>query len=136
MRMVPERHPIPRLLVFPFGLLACAGLYFAWRFPDVLSSIARCPFLDLTGIPCPTCGGTRASIGLVRGEWHEALAANPFVAVGLVMFGLWVVHGVAATLVPAWRREVVLTEGDKKAARITAWAALLAAWLWQIVRLG
>ena len=136
MRLVPERHPIPRLLVFPFALLAVAGLHFAWRYPDVLRSMARCPLLDLTGVPCPTCGGTRVSIGLVQGMWHDAFAANPFVAAGLVLFGLWVVYGLAATLVPAWRRELVLGEGEKKAARISAWAVLLAAWVWQIVRLG
>lgn len=136
MRLAPERHPIPRLLVFPFGLLAGAALVFARRFPDVLGTVTRCPLLDATGVPCPTCGGTRAALGLLHGHWGAALAANPFIAVGLVLFTAWIVYGVAATLLPALRRDIVLSDGEKKAARITAGAVLLAAWVWQIVRLG
>jgi len=136
MRLAPERHPIPRLLVFPFGLLALAALLFAWRFPEVLRSVTRCPFLDLTGVPCPTCGGTRTAVGLINGRWSEALADNPFVVVALVLFVVWVVWGVSATLLPPLRRDLVLTESEKKAARITAGAGFVAAWIWQIVRLG
>ena len=117
-------------------MVLAGGLLLTRLYPKLILGLAHCPMRDITGVPCPTCGGTRASIGLVQGMWHDAFAANPFVAAGLVLFGLWVVYGVAATLVPAWRRELVLGEGEKKAARISAWAVLLAAWVWQIVRLG
>lgn len=134
MRLAPERTPIPRLLVFPFGLLASFGFFFLWKYPDTVCSLGSCPFLDVTGIPCPTCGGTRAALGLVDGRWGDAFLANPFMAAGLTLFVAWFVYGVAATVVPAWRRELVLGEGEKKAARIVAWAFLLAAWIWQIIR--
>ncbi len=38
-----------------------------------------CPFKDLTGIPCPTCGGTRALAALGRLDLREAILCNPMV---------------------------------------------------------
>jgi hypothetical protein len=39
-----------------------------------------CPLRALTGIPCPTCFGTRAMLAVVAGHWGEALRLNPLVA--------------------------------------------------------
>jgi hypothetical protein len=37
----------------------------------------RCTFHTLTGLPCPTCGMTRATQALLRGDFVAALAWNP-----------------------------------------------------------
>lgn len=51
-----------------------------------------CPLRSLTGIACPTCGGTRAVLSLLHGDIAGALAWNPFVILGLA-----VVLGAGAT---------------------------------------
>jgi len=75
-----------------------------------------CPLRALTGIPCPTCYGTRAMLALVAGEWQAALRLNPLVALGgtgLAAFVPWALAtvliglprpriGVAATVRLAW----------------------------------
>lgn len=38
-----------------------------------------CRFHELTGLPCATCGGTRAVLGLLHGEFFQALRWNPLV---------------------------------------------------------
>nr|WP_255427416.1 DUF2752 domain-containing protein [Yimella sp. cx-51] len=54
-----------------------------------------CPFLLLTGWPCPTCGMTRAWVLLGHGRWSESLSYNPVgplvLATVLIWFGvlLW-----------------------------------------------
>ena len=56
-----------------------------------------CPFHALTGLPCPTCGMTRAAESLLRGDVREALAWNPLGSLGLIAAVLFV--GYAATVV-------------------------------------
>ncbi len=45
-----------------------------------------CPFRALTGIPCPTCGTTRAALGFLDGHLVSAFAANPLSALAAVIF--------------------------------------------------
>ena len=44
-----------------------------------------CPILALTGIPCPTCGMTRAFTALARGQLDQAIAYHLFSP--LIFFG-------------------------------------------------
>jgi hypothetical protein len=136
MRLVPEGSPFPRLLVFPFGLVALAGLAAVLRDPARVRQAAHCTLRDATGIPCPTCGGTRTVVALAHGRWSEAFAVNPFLALAVVLFGLWLVWGLAATVRPSLRRDLALSVKERKASRIAAVAVLLAAWAWQVVRLA
>ena len=52
-----------------------------------------CPLKNLTSLPCPGCGGTRASIALSKGHISEAFSYNPLTASilllsPLILFGL------------------------------------------------
>ncbi len=40
---------------------------------------ASCQLKRFTGVPCPTCGGTRSTFALVRGQLLEAVAWNPWI---------------------------------------------------------
>jgi hypothetical protein len=96
-----------------------AGLHRAHD-PGVL-----CPLRLLTGVPCPACGSTTVFIEAGRGHWAAAAAANPVTVTALVglLFaplgpGRW------WTALPANRRNTLVA------------AALAAAWVWQLERLG
>lgn len=78
-----------------------------------------CPLLELTGIPCPTCGGTRALLALAAADLPAALAWNPLVAVAGIVAAAWSVAaaGMLAgalplpllpTRLPAWVRWAVV----------------------------
>ena len=60
-----------------------------------------CPIRSLTGVPCPGCGLTRATVALVRGEWRESLAAHAFAPLLLAA----VVAAAVAAMLPEARRE-------------------------------
>ena len=47
-----------------------------------------CPLLRLTGMPCPSCGGTRASLYLLSGDPMAAVRANAGLTVFLVVMAI------------------------------------------------
>lgn len=48
--------------------------------------LMSCPFKGLTGIPCPTCGTTRAALALAHFEPVHALTHYPLPALGWILF--------------------------------------------------
>lgn len=57
-----------------------------------------CPVLAVTGLPCPSCGGTRAVLHLAAGDVGAAVASNP----GVTLLALVVGALIAAGILP-WR---------------------------------
>ena len=67
-----------------------------WR--AVLPALPVCPMRSLLGLPCPTCGATRAGHALADGQVLEAILYNPLVTVAALFF---VTAGLTA---PLWVR--------------------------------
>ncbi len=77
------------LLVGGAGLGALALLHV--RDPHQTGSYGFCPFLLVTGQPCPGCGGLRAMNNLTHGDVVGALSSNAMAVVLLVVMGAaWV----------------------------------------------
>jgi len=87
-----------------------------------------CPILSASGVPCPGCGLSRATLALLRGEVRHALTLHAFAP---VLLGALTLLFAAAVLGPEARQR--LSEIIRKIemrTRITAWMllALLAYW--------
>jgi len=134
MRLVPESSPFPRLLVFPLGAIAIMALFLFRANPDIMCRAFRCPLLDATGFPCPTCGGTTSVAAVSRGDLTAAFVAQPFAMVVGVVLAIWGLSAMAATFRPAWRQELALGPVEKKAARWAAFVLIILSWAYQIWR--
>ncbi len=55
-------------------------------------SFLQCPIRHLTGIPCPTCGMTRAFMALARGNLNEAVTYHLFSPLLFAGFIIALVH--------------------------------------------
>ena len=88
-------HPTPRHLPGPWYLYASLVLWAAWvgliqwigvwtGTPLIVYSLRR-----LTGIPCPTCGGTRMVMALLNGHLWDALLFNPLLFIALGGLATW-----------------------------------------------
>src|SRR5450631_4181107 len=83
----------------------CLGLPLAMGVAPVLMSLGElplCAFRQLSGQPCPLCGGTHACAALMQGDFLAAWQANPGV---LALLAVAAVHtGVLAFEAVSGRR--------------------------------
>ena len=80
----PERERFGHPEVFA---LICALSFLTARFLPLLELGYPCPFRELTGWPCATCGMTHAFVYLAHGDVWRAVTANPLGA--LLALGAW-----------------------------------------------
>ena len=68
----------PRLLALGLllGVMLAPLLAYGWVTSPGTTTL--CPLRAVTGIPCPSCGLTRALAHLERGHWVEAVRLHPF----------------------------------------------------------
>ncbi len=122
----PERLALAAAPLVPASL-AYPAVHAATGFAPV------CPLREVTGVPCPFCGGTTSATALADGRVAEALAANPFVpalAVALAGVLLLVVARALGWAAPprSWPRD------RQRTAALAAGALVAASWVVQLVR--
>ena len=106
--------------------LSALSLGVAVLLGNLLSEVSLCGVKALSGLPCPFCGGVRATAALGRGAPAEAFAWNP--AVTLLHAGLFA-SGLSLALgrTPAW-----LAPGRQRVVFRAALVILLANWVYLI----
>lgn len=77
--------PLGAILALPV-LLVPLG---AWFVESGTMTLARCSFKTLVGIPCMGCGGTRATLNLLHGDFLEAMTFSPMIALGWLALMIW-----------------------------------------------
>ena len=80
---------------------ALAVAWFAMHLPW-----PHCNFRALFGIPCFTCGSTRAALGLLQGDLVGAWAWNPLATVVLLAIALFDIYAVAVLVSRAPRLRI------------------------------
>jgi Protein of unknown function (DUF2752) len=75
-------------------------VWFFWNYYQMTSSdsgISVCLFKNITGLPCPSCGTTRALIYIMKGQFFDAFNINPLgfiIAFLLIVIPIWVIADV------------------------------------------
>ena len=122
----PERLAVAAAALVP-AAVAYPALHAATGFAPV------CPLREVTGVPCPFCGGTTAATALADGRLADALAANPFVpALAVVLAGvllLVVARALGLAAAPrSWPRD------RQRIGALVAGALVTASWVFQLAR--
>jgi uncharacterized protein DUF2752 len=94
-----------------------------------------CPLRTLTGVPCPFCGMTTATVAISHGQWASAAAANPlaYLAAALAAATIPVLLARAAGLAPGPRP---WPEASRRRVRWALAVLVGLSWLFQLHRFG
>ena len=90
-----------------------------------------CVFLDLTGLPCPSCGSTRAMSALAHGEIVRAFALNPLLTAFLTALLLYL----GTRLLTGWTPVAHLSRRERILAFGLLVTLVLGNWVWVITHL-
>lgn len=98
-----------------------------------------CLLRQATGVPCPSCGTTRAVEALAAGDVGRSAATNPFglvLALALVAFPAWIAHDIARSRDGFHRFFLAVdrTFRERRGAAIAGIAAVAANWGWNILK--
>lgn len=104
------------------------------RFVPVLALVYVCPLRALAGIPCATCGMTRAFVHLAHGEVARAFAASPLGAI--LAAGAWLYALLDLARVAAGAPLPAPGPRALRGAVALGVAAFLVNWAWLLVREG
>lgn len=72
--------------------VSVAAFLLAWMIFATDLRLPKCLWHEFTGLPCPSCGGTRCARSLIQGDWTTAITMNPLVFLGLhavVLYNLY-----------------------------------------------
>jgi hypothetical protein len=95
------------ILVFVFVLELCGLALLPLAPPSFSFGLQTCAFKGVTGLPCPLCGGTRATQALLRGDFVRAHYLNMAALPVLVAM----VAGAIALSIEAMRGRVIINGG-------------------------
>lgn len=96
-----------------------------------------CIFKNITGLPCPSCGTTRAIVLLLNGDWGRSLEMNPLGVIecmALIILPFWIAFDVLKNR-NTFQYIYLLVEQKlrKKYIAIPAVSILIAVWSWEII---
>lgn len=127
--------------LYGFVLLACLlGFVYLYLkgFSDWHWRRPVCLFHTVTGVPCPSCGTTRAALLLLKGQVGASLAKNPLgvVAVAFMLISpVWVIVDLVrskSTFLVAYNRMETLVRRPFVASILIG--LVLLNWFWNIYK--
>jgi len=121
----PDALPLGAVLL---GVGLCAVLAVGFLNLDRLP-LTACMFKAVTGIPCPTCGATRAVGQLAHLDAVAALSMNPLIVLAGALVVPWGLADLA--LLPRGRAlRVEFSPGAARVLRVAAVAAVVLNWVY------
>jgi Protein of unknown function (DUF2752) len=116
-------------------LLVTLALAAAVLLADVAGGldVGSCLLKIATGIPCPTCGATRALLALRTGHPADALAWNPLVTVAALAGAAYLAYAAWVLAFRRLRYRVRLSARDWTILRVTTALLVGANWIYLLV---
>ena len=92
----------------------------------------NCFFHSVTGLPCLTCGATRASVAFFHGDFFTAWNWNPLVFLALCGIALFDAYAAVVLVMRAPRLRFDLSRFDGRMIRLVAICLLALSWIYSL----
>jgi len=123
-----DAEPLLLIILAAVGMAGAGWLLFSIPTP-------QCLFHAITGLPCPTCGGTRCLRSFLAGEYRIAFEWNPLVFLGALGAASYGLYAAIVTLLRLPRIRIAhVTRAEAHALRIAIVAVVAANWIYLIFR--
>lgn len=101
---------------------------------DILLFRPFCPFHKLTGIPCPGCGGFRATKAFLQGDFLQSLYINPLSIIFCFSVLLFLILGWIDFFKQTNLTDSLLKKMSKPAPTAIILVIIFANWIWGIFK--
>ena len=101
--------------------------------------ITVCPIKNITGMPCPSCGTTRAVMALLQGHFSEAAYINPLgylATAALAVLPIWLIYDLILkkdTFITSYKKAENYIKGSTIIIAVAA-LLMLSNWIWNIYK--
>lgn len=116
-----------------YGVLGFLIIIFA-RFLPLSSIPLFCPFKKITGIPCPTCGTTRALIHFAHLNPAESLNMNPLIFISFILGSILFLYSISAFFLKPLRVSVKVGQKEKMVLRFGVIGVIALNWIYLMIR--
>lgn len=122
------------LLLFSGGILLVAHLFPLEKLP-----LGFCVFLNLTGIPCPTCGFTRAFCAFAHENWEQGISNCPFALILFVFVALVFIYNTVVLVTALFGLRIQrgsflqLSSGKTVFLAVLFFLLLMANWIYRLI---
>lgn len=116
--LLKERTPGQIEFGIIYGGFALIALVVTRFLPALTTVLPSCVFKGITGIPCPTCGATRAVMHLSRGDIIASLEMNPLVAIAVVSGMMYFIYSALTFLFNMRRITVIFADNEMNPVRL------------------
>ena len=114
-----------------YGSIAIFALCVSRFIPD-LNLIPSCVFKNCTGLPCPTCGSSRAIVHLAHGDILSSIAMNPLTALCLAAAVSYFLFSLTTLVFDTRRMSLKLEENEKSVVRAGEVLLILVNWAYLV----
>ena len=132
MRIELKNTPPAAPVHMVWGPIAILFIAAAGIFRGIAPHLPNCVFHEITGFPCPTCGGTRSLIALSQFDFFSSFLYNPLAllfTIGLIVFSLLFLVGIISNK----SLKIMLSERGKKVLRYSAISLFIFNWIFLIL---